>query len=31
LSTFAILFGTTALVATALLFALQMFEDLRNA
>jgi hypothetical protein len=31
LSTFAILFGATALVATALLFVLQMFEDLRNA
>jgi len=31
LSTFAILFGTTALVATVLLFVLQMFEDFHNA
>jgi hypothetical protein len=31
LSTFVVLFGTTALVATALLFVLQMFEDFRNA
>jgi hypothetical protein len=31
LSTFVVLFGTAALVATALLFVLQMFEDFRNA
>lgn len=31
LSTFVVLFGTTALVATALLVVLQMFEDFRNA
>ena len=31
LSSFVVLFGTTTLVATALLFVLQMFEDIRNA
>jgi len=31
LSSFVVLFSASALVATVLLFVLQMFEDFRNA